>query len=64
LIEVVDTSDLFHNVFAGEEILLHPRFVRNLMPWKPMLLVRGRRRKSGGRPLLKPSFEVERDRVL
>ena len=31
------------------------------MPRKPIPLVRDRQRKSGGPPLLKPSFKVERD---
>ena len=28
--EGIDTGDLFHDVFTGEGILFHPRFVRNL----------------------------------
>jgi len=39
----IDTGDLFHDVFAGEGLLFHPRFARNLgvngvlikPPWRP-----------------------------
>jgi len=31
------------------------------LPFKPMLLGLGRRAKSGGPPLLEPSFNVKRD---
>jgi IS30 family transposase len=30
----IDTGDLFHDVFAGEGLLFHPRFARNLGPWQ------------------------------